>query len=241
MDSILTAALATSTALLGSPDSISKGIAKGFIMKSVMVHGKPKRYVVYVPPAYDPDIPMPTIVFLNGMGECGTDGLRQITVGLGSAVMADVSKWPFIIIFPQKSSPDTSWKDEESTALLTLEATQNEYNVDASRLYLTGISQGGYGVWSIGSAHKDMFAAMAPICGWGDKSMAESLVGVPIWAFHGDADSVVPVSSSHLMADYLKAAGGACQLTIYPEVDHNSWDKAYREEKLNEWFLEHQK
>jgi len=210
-------------------------------MKSVDLGGKDFKYVVYVPPAYETGKPMPTVVFLNGAGECGTDGLKQLLAGLGTAVISDLAKWPFIIVFPQKQDVKTDWEDEEPMVMATLEAVKKDYSVDRSRIYLTGLSQGGHGTWSIGAMHPDVFAAIAPVCGWGDEDMAKKLSKMPIWVFHGDQDQAVKVEEAYKMEQYLKAAGGACKLTIYPGVAHNSWDKAYREEDLGKWFLEHRK
>ncbi|MEN6520773.1 MAG: prolyl oligopeptidase family serine peptidase [Armatimonadota bacterium] len=216
-------------------------ITKGFLMKTVKVSGKSIKYVAYVPPTYDPKKPAPTIVFLNGAGECGTDGLRQIVVGLGSAVMTDVEKWPFIILFPQKQTVKSNWEDEDAMVMAILAKTKKELNVDSSRLYLTGLSQGGHGTWAIAAKHPDIFAAIAPICGWGDETIAKKLTKMPVWAFHGDADEAVPVAASVDMKKNLEAAGGSCRLTIYPGVGHNSWDKGYRDEFLAEWFLQYHK
>lgn len=215
--------------------------SRGFLTKSIRTGEKDIKYVVYVPSTYDPKTPTPTIIFLNGYGECGTDGLKQIGTGLGPAVMKDVKAWPFIIIFPQKQDHHHLWIEEDEMVMGILQTTQREYNIDKSRLYLTGLSQGGYGTWAIGAKHPELFAAIAPICGGGDESMAKKLVGMPIWAFHGEADKVVPASESKRLQSWLDAAGGSCQLTLYPGVEHNSWDKAYQEEKLGAWFLERQK
>jgi predicted peptidase len=214
-------------------------IEKGFLIKTAIVDGREFRYVVYVPPIYCPGEPTPAIVFLHGIGECGTDGLQQILCGLGSAIMLDVDEWPFIVIFPQKPDPKALWADEEPMVMAALDKTRLDYNVDGSRIYLTGLSQGGHGTWAIGASRRDIFAAIAPICGRGGEESARKLVGMPIWAFHGEADSVVPVSATLDMAKFIEAAGGSCKLTIYPGVDHNSWDRAYREDNLAEWFLEH--
>lgn len=209
----------------------------GFLTKSIEKGGRQIKYVVYIPPAYDMNKATPAIIFLNGMGECGTDGLKQLAVGLGTAVMRNVEDWPFIIIFPQKQDAHADWGDEDAMVTAVLKKTQREYKIDKSRLYLTGISQGGRGTWAIAAKHPKLFAAIVPICGWGDEDMAKKLVRMPVWIFHGDADSVIKVEESLKMAEYLKA-GGLCKLTIYPGVDHNSWDKAYNEEKLYDWFLE---
>ena len=235
---MLAAAPADARGLRKNPD-----VPKGFLAKTVKVNGKDVKYVVYVPPTYDPKTATPTIVSLNGMGECGTDGFKHVAVGLGPAVMLDVDKWPFIIVFPQKQDPGSKWEDDAQQAIVmaALDATERELNVDQSRLYLTGLSQGGHGTWAIAAQHPDMFAAIAPICGWGTKEMAEKLVKVPVWVFHGEEDDTVNVNEARAMVAYLKAAGASCKFTTYPGVGHNSWDKAYREENLYEWFLAHRK
>lgn len=216
-------------------------VTKGFTSKSIIVDGEEIKYVVYVPWVYDPQMPMPMIVFLNGMGECGTDGLKQLGVGLGTAVILDAEKWPFIIVFPQKQKHDIDWEDQENIVIAALDAARNEYNIDESRIYLTGISQGGHGTWAIAARHTDLFAAIAPVCGWGDAEMARELTEMPTWIFHGEADSVIPLNASTSMYEHIKAAGGSPRLTTYPGVDHNSWDNAYRNEDLAEWFLKHKK
>jgi predicted peptidase len=107
-------------------------------------------------------------------------------------------------------------------------------------VYLTGLSQGGRGTWEIGAKHADRFAAIAPICGWGDpEKLAPSLESMPLWAFHGEKDTAVPVSGTRTIVSALESRGAHPRLTIYPEAGHNSWDKAYREEGLGAWFLEH--
>lgn len=210
-------------------------------MKSIDVRGETLKYVVYVPPTYDPTKPIPAIVFLNGAGECGTDGLKQTTAGLGSAVQTNVGKWPFIVVFPQKQTVESEWEDEDEMVIEALNTVRGDYNVDSSRIYLTGLSQGGHGTWTIGAKHTDLFAAIAPICGWADEKTAQKLTDMPIWIFHGNADNAVPVDASFKMAEYLKATGADPKLTIYPGVGHNSWDKAYREEDLPSWFLNYSK
>ena len=198
------------------------------------------KYVVYVPTSYDPKTPMPTIIHLNGYGECGRDGWRQV-FHLGNAIMLDVDKWPFIVIFPQKQSNESFWVDEEIVMMTAFERTKKEYKLDLSRVYLTGLSQGGYGTWAIAARHPDMFAAIAPVCGGGDERMAKKLAKMPVWAFHGEADTTVLPEKSKEMVAWVNAAGGDPKLTTYPGVGHNSWDNAYRNENLGAWFLEHRK
>lgn len=221
-------------------DTASKEITKGFIAKTMTIKEKEIKYVVYVPASYDPGKPTPTIIFLNGYGECGKDGWRQV-FHFGGAIMLHAEKWPFIVIFPQKQNPESFWEDEEIVVMTAFEKTKKEYNLDLSRIYLTGLSQGGHGTWAIASRHPEMFAAIAPVCGWGDEKIAKKLTRMPIWAFHGDADQAVKVERSQDMKKWIEEAGGKVKLTIYPGVGHNSWDKAYRDENLGEWFLQFSK
>jgi predicted peptidase len=100
---------------------------------------------------------------------------------------------------------------------------------------------GGYGSWVLAAKYPAMWAAVAPICGGGNPADGPKLKDIPLWAFHGDKDTAVPLKKSEEMIEAIKAAGGNPKLTVYPGVGHNSWDKAYRDEKLWEWFLQHSK
>jgi len=211
---------------------------KGFLAKSIKLPGGDVKYVVYVPRSYEPDKPMPAIVFLNGHGECGTDGWKQV-YHLGGAINLNADKWPFIVMFPQKQVADHQWEEEEPMVMAILNKTLSEYGIDKTRVYLTGLSQGGHGTWAIASMHPDLFAAIAAVCGYGTKEMAEKVAKLPTWVFHGDADTTVEPERSQEMVDWIKDAGGSPKFTVYPGVGHNSWDKAYREEDLGAWFLEH--
>lgn len=211
--------------------------AKGFLFRNIQIDDKEIGYGVFIPASYDPLTPTPTIVFLNGHGECGKDGQKQFSAGLGPAVIRNFEEWPFIIIFPQKQEGEEDWEDEEPMLMEIVDKTRQEYNVDPSRIYLTGISQGGHGTWTIASMHPDLFAAIAPVCGWADEDVAKKVAGLPIWMFHGDADEAVPFTKSQDMAKFLDAAGADYKFTVYPGVGHNSWDSAYQNEKLADWLL----
>ncbi len=211
---------------------------RGFLSRTVAVGGHDIKYVVYVPASYDPKKPMPSIIFLNGAGECGADGWRQV-YHFGGAIMLKPEEWPFIIMFPQKQDVKHAWEDEEPMVMEVLAKTKREFNLDDSRLYLTGLSQGGHGTWTIAAMHPDLFAAIAPVCGWADEEVAKKVAKLPIWTFHGDKDEAVRLEASEKMKKWIEAAGGECKLTIYPGVGHNSWDNAYRNENLATWFLEH--
>ncbi len=216
--------------------------ATGFLSKTITHEAASYKYAAFVPPSYDASKKWPVIVFLHGAGECGTDGFKQVAQGVGSAILWDVAKWPFIVLFPQKPVLRDAWEKYDGAVMAMLDAAKKEWQVDTSRLYLTGLSQGGHGTWAIGAMHKDLWAAIAPICGYGDpKEFAEPLKAMPTWVFHGDADTAVPVKQSNDIVAALTAAGGKPKLTVYPGVGHNSWDKAYRDEKLYDWFLEHKR
>ena len=221
----------------------NRAMERGILARSVVAEGKERKYAVYVPRDYDGDKAWPVIVFLNGMGECGEDGQKQLTVGLMPAVNSAAGAWPFIVVFPQKPKSETQWIDHDDLVMVALAKTMKEFKVDKDRVYLTGLSQGGAGTWAIGARHADVFAAIAPVCGYGtlSESEAKALKDMPLWAFHGGKDDVVPPRKSEILIESVRAAGGEPKLTIFPDANHNSWDAAYRTQKLNEWFLKQQK
>jgi predicted peptidase len=225
----------------------------GFLFRTHRAAGEDLGYVVYVPRDYTPDRAWPTLVFLHGRGECGRDGLRHLTQGIGPAIMGDPAAWPFIVVLPQKPDPNRNWEDYDAAVMGMLAAAKGEFRLDEDRIALTGLSQGGHGTWVLGSRHASTWAALAPICGYvGERPAAEpsaeaartlaaGIGRVPVWAFHGASDDIVRAVETRTIAAALRANGGAIAETYYPGVGHNSWDKAYREEKadggLAAWLL----
>lgn len=235
-----------------APDAVQKtAMHTGLTYHAIELGGVTVKYAVYVPRDLDLSKPQPAIVFLNGRGECGTDGVRQCSVGLIPAVLSAPDKWPFIIIAPQKPDFDKMWDTYTDHILAALDRTATSFKIDAGRVYLTGLSQGGYGTWRIAATHPERFAAIAPICGWGDASfVAPRVAHLPIWAFHGLKDTVILPAKSRELVDAVKAAQAAesktpgekapePKLTEFPDADHNSWDNAYRKSDLAAWFLAH--
>lgn len=222
---------------------IRTAVDRGVLLRSVTVDGSERKYAVYVPREYDATKAWPVIMFLHGKGECGQDGLKQLGVGLIPAVLSNGAAWPFIVVCPQKPDEVQQWSEFDDMVLATLAATKQELNVDEERVYLTGLSQGGAGTWAIGARYANLFAALAPICGYGNFTDAEAarLKSMPILAFHGGKDDVVPPQKSEILVESVKAAGGSPKLTVFPNANHNSWDEAYRTQKLGEWFLSQQK
>lgn len=210
--------------------------------KTIEYSGRSVKYQVCLPAGYDAAKAMPLILFLHGSGEAGDDGVKQSSVGIGPAIKKNPKGWaPYITVIPQKPKERGGWMDHEALMLGVVEKTKKEYKIDDARLYLTGLSMGGYGSWMLAAKTPGMWAAVAPVCGGGNPADGPKLKDLPIWAFHGDKDNAVPLKKSQDMIDAIKAAGGEPKLTVYPGVGHNSWDKAYQDEKLWEWFLQHAK
>lgn len=237
-------ALLTGCATSGGPDMTTTGtggapsIETGFLNRSMTVNGVERYYAVYVPREYDPSQEWPLILFLHGAGERGGGGLIQTEVGIGRAIRRHGDWFPAIVLMPQ--CPAGEWWTKDSGDIdVSLAQTLAEFNIDRDRIYITGLSMGGQGTWEYGAAHADMFAAAMPICGVKPENPdIAALATLPIWAFHGGADSVVPVEATREMVEALKAAGGDVQYTEYPGVDHNSWDDAYGERDAIKWLFE---
>lgn len=205
------------------------------------------QYLHYVPKDYDAQSgkKWPLLLFLHGAGERGTN-LQRVAVH-GPPMLAKQGKeFPFIIIAPQCPEGER-WQTDALLGLL--ERVTKEYAVDTNRVYLTGLSMGGYGTWSLGVARPGMFAAIAPICGGGqpvDILLAgygrngNPVAALPVWAFHGAKDKVVPLEESERMVNAFKRSGAKdVKLTVYPEADHNSWTETYNNPELYDWLLAH--
>lgn len=202
--------------------------------------GKEAKYVVFVPHDYDAKKPWPCILFLHGSGESGVDGQKQAKVGLGPAIRKQEKAFPFFAVFPQ--SQKRNWRagsDDANRALAILDEVQKSYQIDPKRIYLTGLSMGGFGTWSLAARYPDRWAAIVPICGGGNTGDAEKIKDIPCWCFHGDADRAVRVDLSRQMIDALKKAGASPKYTEYAGVGHNSWDQAYGTGELYDWLLMH--
>lgn len=212
-------------------------VKTGFIDKLYKGPEGESKYVVYIPKDYKGDKELPLILFLHGSGESGSDGQAQVKVGIGPAIKKK-DNFPFIVVFPQ--SQKRTWQansDDGKRAMSILAEVQKTYKVAGKRIYLTGLSMGGFGTWSLAAAHPDRWAAIAPVCGGGNPKNADKIKDIPCWCFHGDADKAVNVKLSRDMIDALKKAGATPMYTEYEKVGHNSWDRAYGTAELYEWFL----
>jgi predicted peptidase len=203
-------------------------------------------YLLHVPKqaASDPDNLWPAILFLHGYGESGADLSAVLDVGLPPYI-AGKPDFPFIVIAPQ--CPWFAWWPELASSLdQLLEQCIETLPIDPQRLYLTGLSMGGFGCWYLGSAWPRKFAAIAPICGggyWfhGFPERVTEMNATPVWTFHGAKDDVVPLASTEELVTALRDSGGDVKFTVYPEADHDSWTETYNNPQLYEWFLQHMK
>jgi predicted peptidase len=188
-------------------------------------------------PDEDPETPVPLILFLHGAGERGTDLDAVRRHGI-PRVAARIEAFPFIAVSPQ-CPRGMYWT--ELTALLRrlLDEIELHHPVDQDRVYLTGISMGGFGVWKLLAESPGRFAAAAPICGGGDPAWAPRVANVPIWAFHGSDDDVVPADQSIRMVVALQELGAPVRFTLYDRVGHDSWTRTYDDPELYEWLGRH--
>ena len=222
--------------------------ATGFLDRTIKdADGKEAKYVLFVPDGYkaDGDKAYPVILFLHGSGETGDDGKKQSGTGLGPAIRNEEKAgkhFPFFVVFPQ--SQERTWKADSKDgqrAIAILDAVEKDYKIDEKRQYLTGLSMGGFGTWSLAEKYPDRWAAIVPVCGGGNPADVKAIKDIPCWVFHGEADKTVNVEKGRQMVAALKEAGGKPKFTEYPGVGHNSWDKAYATPELYEWLLEQHK
>ncbi len=205
-------------------------------------------YRLFVPPSYDKRKQYPLVLWLCGSAGRGTNNLNQISIGnvIGSHVWTtpeNQAKHPCFVLAPQ-CPDDDAWSDGGAKpaaplllALEMLNELQRRFRIDPRRLFVAGQSMGGFGTWSLVSAHPEMFAAAIPLCGGGDETQAAKLTRVPIWAFHGAKDDAVPVERSRNMIKAIRKAGGEPKYTEYADEGHAVWTKAFSEPDLLPWVF----
>jgi predicted peptidase len=218
-------------------------------------NGKTLPYRLMKPDHYDPNTKYPLVLFLHGAGERGKDNDKQLIHGVPEfAKPENRKKYPCFLIAPQCPANE-GWSDFLSKkaaaskgpsepgrlAVELVKAIQKEFSIDPDRLYITGLSMGGYGTWDVICRHPDIFAAAVPICGGGDPSKAEKIAKLPTWVFHGGKDKIVPPEQSRKMVEALKKAGGDPKYSEYSDVGHDSWVKAYKDSEMLKWLFEQKK
>ncbi len=228
-----------------------------FLDAVVTVEGRAYHYRVYRPLNWSANKKWPVILFLHGAGERGNDNMSQTNIGIG-AFLRKHHDLPAVVVLPQAA--EGKWwtdPDMELYALHALDEAMKRWSGDPDRIFLTGISMGGYGTWSMASRHPEKFAAIVPVCGgirsvhiaWHDLTVpavsvaenpyAQVAKGIvcPVWAFHGSKDDVIPVVETYFMVRSLLAAGRDARQTIYENGDHHIWDETYANPELWRWLF----
>ena len=196
------------------------------------------RYLLYLPKGYEEKgKKWPVIMFLHGAGERG-DNLELVKKHGPPKMIGQGREFPFIVVSPQCPN-DVWWTEQTEVLTALLDEIELKYRVDTDRVYLTGLSMGGFGTWGLACRYPGRFAAIAPICGGGERYLGNRLKDVPVWAFHGAKDKVVPVKRTEEMVEAVKKAGGDAKMTVYPEAEHDSWTATYDNQELYDWFLSH--
>ena len=201
------------------------------------------KYLFYLPKDYynAKKIAWPLILFLHGMGERGND-LELVKIHGIPKIVKTQKDFPFIAVSPQCPT-EYVWRDKkmlQAVESLILKIIKN-YRIDKTRVYITGLSMGGYGTWALAARLPDLFAAAVPICGGGDPTTVNVLKNLPIWVFHGGLDEVVLPEESEKMVQALERAGGKVRYTLYPKAYHDSWTETYDSPALYDWLLSNRK
>jgi len=200
-------------------------------------------FLLFVPRGYDTSQePWPLLLFLHGAGECGTGQLERVKIHGPPRQVESNPDFPFILVSPQCKPPKgenyaEAWNPAALMGLL--DQVSQTLRVDANRVYVTGLSMGGYGTWRLVAKYPDRIAAAIPICGGGSKEQADRIKSVPIWCFHGAKDRVVELSQSEEMVEAVRQAGGDVRFTVYPDLQHDSWTVTYDDPAVYPWLLEH--
>jgi predicted peptidase len=192
-------------------------------------------YLISVPDDYAAKGPWPVILFLHGAGERG-DNVNLVAIHGPPKLIAAGRKVPAIVVSPQ-CPLGSSWTDHTKALEALLDDIEARYSVDKNRIYVTGLSMGGFGTWALAIDQPKRFAAIAPVCGRGDVAKVAVLKDVPTWVFHGAKDTTVDPQNSKDMVAALKAAGGNVKFTLYPEAGHDSWTATYANEEFWTWLL----
>ena len=208
---------------------------KAFVFNSKIKPSVSLNYLVALPENHDKNDKLPMIVFLHGAGERGTNVELVKIHGLAKTYEKHTPRG-FIVLSPQ-CPHDRVWDNYVEELMELIENVADEYGVDKKRISITGMSMGGFGTWIMGITYPNYFSAMAPICGGGMEWRASIVKDIPIKAFHGVLDPVVPVKRSIEMVKAVNKAGGKATITLYGKVAHNAWDYAYTGSELVDWLI----
>lgn len=203
---------------------------KGKVVKAVRYD-----YLVSLPDGYEKSKDrVPLVLFLHGAGERGND-VQKVKVHGVIKEIAKGRKVPAVVVAPQ--CEERGWWDADALTSL-VDFLERKYRIDKNRIYVTGLSMGGFGTWALGMRNPGRFAALAPICGGGDPTEVAKIANVPMWVTHGDEDKAVPVSESQKMVDATRAAGNQrIQFTVIKGGQHDVWTDVYAADRFYEWMF----
>lgn len=240
-----------------SNSSSAQTVLEAYVPKSIDVEGFNLPYRVLMPKQIDKNKKYPLVIFLHGRGESGNDNTKQLTHG-AALFLKNIDKYPAFILFPQcpkdnqwthinrtvtSSGTSITYKDDVPPTIplnavmhLIREYEALEY-IDKDRIYITGLSMGGRGTWELLARIPEKIAAAAPICGGAHPNYASRMTNVPIWAFHGVKDDIVPAAHTIRMVEAIQKAGGSAKVTLYPDADHNSWDATFDDPDYLVWLF----
>ena len=192
-------------------------------------------FVAYTPEQSEGKLPL--VIQLHGAGErgAGQEDLKLVDIH-GFSALLQKQDFPCITVMPQ-CPKDSFWAARVESIIEFVAQLKAYFPVDESRVFLTGLSMGGFGTWDMACTYPNLFSAAAPICGGGLTWRAGLLKDLPIRAFHGDADTCVPLCNSEAMVEAVNLCGGHAELTIFPGVDHNSWTPAYCDTDVIPWLV----
>ncbi len=245
------------SALAGLPPQANSSVtnaaavmeAKTFVGRS----GDSLNYRIYAPERAEAGRRYPLVLFLHGAGGRGDDNAMQLRWGVWPIISYMKAKEIDAYLVAPQCPKDKQWVDtpwghlahkmpESPSAAMSLviellEKTIKDMPIDASRVYVTGGSMGGYGTWDIVQRRPELFAAAMPVCGGGDASLAWRIRDVPIWTFHGDRDTTVPTARSRQMVSALWQCDGKVRYREYPGIGHDSWIPTYNDHTVLDWLF----
>jgi predicted esterase len=202
----------------------------------VNAKGDTMRYQFITPLDYDPQKKYPLVLCLHHGGTHGTDNFSQLGADPAPFLSSNINKYPAFYLMPQ-CPQGLGWANIDAAIFEIIQELEDEFEIDDQRRYVMGISGGGYGSWHFISARPEMFAAAIPICGGGNPKLASKIAHVPVWAFHGEKDNLVPVRLSREMIDGMKKAGGNPRYTEFPGAAHNIWGQVVTTPGLMDWLF----
>ncbi len=220
-------------ACLGAAVAASAAVQRQTALRATVAGAYDFQYLQYLPPGYGTGTAKwPLLIFLHGAGERGAD-VQRVAANGPPMLVERGRDFPCIVISPLCSE---SWWSPYTLRAFVADRIR-ELPVDPDRVYLTGLSMGGYGTWDLAELAPDLFAAIAPLCGAGDTTQAYKLRDLPVWAFHGVLDATVPVAGTQNMIQAIRQAGGSPSVTLYPDLGHDIWTITYNDEQLYTWMF----